>query len=95
MVPKADNSLSKGPIQLEIKGRTPRKPVYVYSRDGLTLINKYDSLRAAVKGLHGDRNKNTKMLQLRIEHKELYHGFRVSYEPLTGENNLDKSVPLH
>ena len=57
-------------------------PVYTYSEDGKTFIAKYSSLRNCVEKLDGDRNKNTKTLQLRIKHHGLYHGMRVSHTPL-------------
>lgn len=57
-------------------------PVYVYSADGTIFIKHYNSLRECVKELGGNRNANTKSLELRIEHKQLYLGLRVSYTPL-------------
>lgn len=57
-------------------------PVYSYSADGKTFIKYYSSLRNCVKELEGNRNFNTKTLELCIKHKELYHGFIVSDVPL-------------
>jgi len=57
-------------------------PVYAYSADGTIFIKHYNSLRECVKELGGNRYANTKSLELRIEHKQLYHGVRVSYTPL-------------
>ena len=57
-------------------------PVYTYSADGTTFIKRYNSLRECVKELEGNSNTNTKSLELRIEHKQLYNGLRVSYTPL-------------
>jgi len=57
-------------------------PVYAYSADGTIFIKHYNSLRECVKELEGNRNANTKSLELRIEHKQLYLGLRVSYTPL-------------
>lgn len=83
LIPGADNSLaSVGEFRPKLRERTTSIPVYTYSADGTTFIKRYSSLRECVKDLEGNRNFNTKTLMLRIEHKELYHGLRVSYAPL-------------
>ena len=83
LIPGADNSLaSVGEFRPKLRERTTSIPVYTYSADGTTFIKRYSSLRECVKDLEGNRNFNTKTLMLRIEHKELYHGLRVSYKPL-------------
>lgn len=84
LIDSADNTLvgqypnSFNPI---LKTRTSI-PVYTYSADGTTFIKRYNSLRECLKELEGNRNSNTKSLELRVEHKQLYHGLRVSYIPL-------------
>lgn len=83
LIPGANNSLaSVGEFRPKLRERTTSIPVYTYSADGTTFIKRYSSLRECVKDLEGNRNFNTKTLMLRIEHKELYHGLRVSYKPL-------------
>jgi hypothetical protein len=83
LIPGADNSLaSVGEFRPKLRERVTSIPVYTYSADGTTFIKRYSSLRECVKDLEGNRNLNTKTLMLRIEHKELYHGLRVSYSPL-------------
>lgn len=83
LIPSADNSLANvGEFKPELKNRTTSFPVYTYSADGTTFIKRYSSLRECVKELEGNRNFNTKSLVLRIEHKELYHGLRVSDTPI-------------
>lgn len=86
LIPGADNSLaSVGEFRPKLRERTTSIPVYTYSADGTTFIKRYSSLRECVKDLEGAaprRNFNPKTLMLRIEHKELYHGLRVSYKPL-------------
>jgi hypothetical protein len=83
LITSADNSLANteefNPV---LRNRTTSIPVYTYSADGSTFIKKYSSLRECVKVLDGNRNTNTSSLELRIEHKELYHGLRVSKTPL-------------
>jgi len=78
LIASADNSLANSeefkPI---LRNRTTSIPVYTYSADGKTFIKRYSSLRECVKELDGNRNTNTSTLELRIEHKELYHGLRV------------------
>lgn len=69
-----------------LKNRTTGIPVYTYSADGKTFIKCYSSLRECVKALDGNRNTNTSSLELRIVHKELYNGLRVSYAPLFDHN---------
>ena len=79
----ADNSLSYvSEFKPEFKNRKISIPVYTYSADGKTFIKRYSSLRDCVKELEGNRNFNTKTLELRIKYKELYHGFIVSNTPL-------------
>lgn len=81
--PSADNSLSNvREFEPELKDRKASIPVYTYSADGKTFIKRYSSLRDCVKELEGNRNFNTKTLELRIKYKELYHGFIVSNTPL-------------
>lgn len=83
LIPSADNSLaSVGEFRPKLRERNTSIPVYTYSADGNTFIKRYSSLRECVKDLEGNRNFNTKPLMLRIEHKELYHGLRVSYTAL-------------
>jgi len=82
LIPGADNSLgSVGNFQPKLRERKTSVPVYTYSADG-TFIKRYSSLRECVKELEGNRNTTTITLMLRIEHKELYHGLRVSYTQL-------------
>lgn len=63
-------------------------PVYTYSEvtvngeTKLQFVKQYSSLRECVADLDGDRNKNTKTLQLRIKHNGLYRNLRVSHTPL-------------
>lgn len=91
LITRADNSLTNSvpggsefkPI---LKNRTTGIPVYTYSADGKTFIKCYSSLRECVKALDGNRNTNTSSLELRIVHKELYNGLRVSYAPLFDHN---------
>jgi len=79
----ADNTLtSVKEFKPKFKSRNTSIPVYTYSSDGLTFIKRYSSLREAVKALDGNRNTNTSSLELRINHKKLYKGLRVSYHPL-------------
>ena len=79
----ADNSLTNvNEFKPKLRDRKTSIPVYTYSADGTTFIKRYSSLRECVKDLDGNRNTNTNTLVLRIEHKQLYHGFRVSYVPL-------------
>jgi len=79
----ADNSLTNvNEFKPKLRDRKTSIPVYTYSADGTTFIKRYSSLRECVKDLDGNRNTNTNTLILRIEHKQLYHGFRVSYVPL-------------
>lgn len=81
--PSADNSLNNvKEFKPELKDRKASIPVYTYSANGKTFIKRYSSLRDCVKELEGNRNFNTKNLELRIKHKELYHGFIVSKTPL-------------
>lgn len=84
LISDADNSLKgQNPDKFEPKLKTRTSiPVYTYSADGSIFIKRYNSLRECVKALEGNRNSNTKTLELRIEHKELYRGLRVSYTPL-------------
>ena len=83
LIPSADNSLANvSEFKPKLRGRKTSIPVYTYSADGITFIKRYSSLRECVKDLDGNRNTNTNTLILRIEHKQLYHGFRVSYVPL-------------
>ena len=83
LLPNADNTLINiNEFKPNIKGGITNIPVYTYSSDGKTFIKRYSSLRDCVKDLEGNRNSNTKSLVLRIEHKKLYHGLIVSYEPL-------------
>lgn len=84
LISDADNSLKgQNPDKFEpqLKTRTSI-PVYTYSVDGSIFIKRYNSLRECVKSLEGNSNSNTKTLELRIEHKEIYCGLRVSYTPL-------------
>lgn len=87
--------MSKGPYVIVSPGKAEAKPVYAYkptqlydvtnpvdSAMTLTFVTKYTSLRRVVRDLHGNRNLNTTPLQLRIKHKTLYQGLRVSYTPL-------------
>ena len=79
----ADNSLTNvKEFKPKLRDRKTSIPVYTYSADGTTFIKRYSSLRECVKDLDGNRNTNTNTLILRIEHKQLYRGFRVSYVPL-------------
>lgn len=83
LIASADNSLANlGEFKPVLRNRTTSIPVYTYSADGKTFIKRYSSLRECVKELDGNRNTNTRTLELRIEHKELYHGLRVSTSPL-------------
>lgn len=83
LLPSADNSLnSVGIFNPKLNTRKLSIPVYSYSADGKTFIKYYSSLRNCVKELEGNRNFNTKTLELCIKHKELYHGFIVSDVPL-------------
>lgn len=80
LIPSADNSLTNvGEFNPKLRERKTSIPVYTYSKDGTTFIERYSSLRECVKHFEGFRNSNTKTLILRIEHKELYYGVRVSY----------------
>ncbi len=84
LISDADNSL-KGQNPDLFKPQLKTKtyiPVYTYSVDGSIFIKRYNSLKECVKSLEGNNNSNTKTLKLRIEHKQLYCGFRVSYTPL-------------
>lgn len=79
----ADNSLSNvREFKPELKNRKVSIPVYAYSAYGGRFLKRYSSLRDCVKELEGNRNFNTKTLELRIKYKELYHGFIVSNTPL-------------
>ena len=83
LISSADNSLVNiSEFKPKLRGRKTSIPVYTYSADGTTFIKRYSSLRDCVKHLEGNRNANTNTLILRIEHKELYHGLRVSFSPL-------------
>lgn len=82
LIASADNSLANSVFNPVLRNRTTSIPVYTYSADGNTFIKRYSSLRECVKVLDGNRNTNTSSLELRIEHKELYHGLRVSHTPL-------------
>ena len=95
LIASADNSLANlalrarerlgccaGEFKPVLIKRTTSIPVYTYSADGKTFMKRYSSLRECVKELDGNRNTNTRTLELRIEHKELYHGLRVSTSPL-------------
>lgn len=83
LLPNADNTLMDiTEFKPNLKEGVTNIPVYTYSSDGKTFIKRYSSLRDCVKDLEGNRNFNTKSLTLRIEHRELYHGLRVSYTPL-------------
>lgn len=83
LIDDADNTLTTiDEFNPNLKSNRARKPIYAYSSDGKLLIKRYSSLRECVKDLEGNRNANTKSLELRIKHKELYHGLRVSYSPL-------------
>jgi hypothetical protein len=83
LIPGADNSLTNvGEFNPKLRDRKTSIPVYTYSADGTTFIKRYSSLRECVKELEGNRDSNTKSLMLRIEHKELYHGLRVTNTPL-------------
>jgi hypothetical protein len=83
LIVSADNTLiNLVEFDPKIKNRITSIPVYTYSSDGKTFIKCYSSLRDCVKDLEGNRNANVNSLKLRIEHKELYHGLRVSYTPL-------------
>lgn len=83
LILNADNSLTNvNEFKPKLRGRNTSIPVYTYSADGTTYIKRYSSLRECVKDLDGNRNTNTNTLILRIEHKQLYHGLRVSYVPL-------------
>lgn len=82
LIQNADNTLNKlADFNPNLKSRLSI-PVYTYTADGNKFIKYYPSLRECVKDLEGNRDFNTKTLQLRIKHKELYHGFRVSNTPL-------------
>jgi len=83
LITNADNTLNS--IHLfkpKRKGKITPFPVYTYSADGKTFIKAYSSIRSCVKDLEGHRNAPTNSLELRIEHKELFHGFIVSHSPL-------------
>jgi hypothetical protein len=83
LISSADNSLVNiSEFKPKLRGRKTSIPVYTYSADGTTFIKRYSSFRDCVKHLEGNRNANTNTLILRIEHKELYHGLRVSFSPL-------------
>ncbi len=83
LIPSSDNSLTNvGEFNPKLRVRKTSIPVYTYSHDGTTFIKRYSSLRECVKHFEGNRNTNTNSLILRIEHKELYYGVRVSYTPL-------------
>lgn len=85
LIPSADNTLmSLKEFHPKLRSRTASIPVYTYSvsEGGLTFIKRYSSLRECVKVLDGNRNINTNSLELRIKHKELYKGLRVSNRPL-------------
>lgn len=82
LIANANNTLTEpNNFNPKLKNRITSIPVYTYSGDGKTFIKRYSSLRECVKDLDGNRNTNTKSLELRIEHKELYHGLRVSNFP--------------
>lgn len=84
LIPSADNSLNNVRDfvrSADLKDRKASIPVYTYTADGKTFIKRYSSLRDCVKELEGNRNFNTKTLELRIKYKELYHGFIVSNTP--------------
>jgi hypothetical protein len=83
LIPEADNTITGfEEFNPKIGQRIPGHPVYTYSSNGKFFIKRYSSLRACVADLDGSRNVNTKTLLLRIKHKELYHGLRVSFTPL-------------
>lgn len=83
LIASAENSLANsGEFHPVLRNRTTSIPVYTYSADGKTFLKRYSSLRECVKVLDGNRNTNTSSLELRIEHKELYHGLRFSHYPL-------------
>jgi len=85
LIPSADNTLmSLKEFHPKLRSRTASIPVYTYSvsEGGLTFIKRYSSLRECVKVLDGNRNIHTNYLELRIKHKELYKGLRVSNRPL-------------
>jgi len=83
LLSEADNSLINV-VEFDPQLPVPKSsiPVYRYNSDGSQLIERYPSIRHCVQVLHGDRNYNVNTLKLRILHKELYQGFRVSYSPL-------------
>jgi hypothetical protein len=83
LIPGADNSLNNvGAFNPKLRSPNASISVYTYSADGKTFIKRYSSLRACVGALEGNRNFNTKTLELCIKHQELYHGFIVSTIPL-------------
>lgn len=83
LIPGADNSLTNvGEFKPNLKKGKTNIPVYLYSADEKVFLKRFSSLRECVKTLEGNRNFNLKPLQLRIEHKELYKGYRVSNIPL-------------
>jgi len=84
LINSADNSLAgHNPDEFNpVLNKRTSIPVYTYSADGTIFIKRYNSLRECVKEFEGNRNANTNSLELRIEHKQLYHGLRVSYTPL-------------
>lgn len=84
LINSADNSLAgHNPDEFNpVLNKRTSIPVYTYSADCTIFIKRYNSLRECVKEFEGNRNANTNSLELRIEHKQLYHGLRVSYTPL-------------
>lgn len=88
LIASADNSLlNVSEFKPILKNRKTSIPVYTYSANGAIYIKRYSSLRECVKELDGNRNTNTNTLELRIKHKELYKGFRVSNTPLFDHND--------
>lgn len=83
LIPGADNSLNNvGEFNPILNKPNASISIYIYSADGKTFIKSFSSLRYCVKELDGNRNFNTKTLELCIKHRELYHGFIVSDVPL-------------
>lgn len=57
---------------------TAAKAVYGISVEGGHIVE-WSSLRNCVLHFTGDRNSNTKALELRIKYAQVYHGYWVSY----------------
>jgi len=83
LIDTADNSMSNVPPFVPAPSLAKEaKPVFGLPVDGGPSV-RWTSLRECVKVLTGNRNTNTKSLELRIKHGEPYLGYYVSFKPFS------------